>query len=162
VSDDRARDTILPPAKDRRWDIDERGDGVADATEQAARIAELQTHAERPLWIAEQPDVHLWPHLERAIRAPGSPWTGVDWSIDGDGRLIVDLAHPPIEGDRLRAGLQVEVLKLLGHVVESSTYLEIERQGEDVLVVDVVTGVLDDQSQFRAHGHTLRFRVTAR
>jgi hypothetical protein len=162
VSDVRADDAIPRPSKDRRWDIDARGDGVADASALGARIDELRAHTVRPLWVAEEPDVHLWPHLERAIRATDSPWTGFDWSIDGDGRLVVELAHPLVEGDRPRAALQVEVLKLLGHVVESSTYLEIERQGDGVLVVDVVTGVLDDQSPFKAHGHTLRFRVAAR
>jgi hypothetical protein len=157
----REPDTIPPPSKDRRWDIDERGDGVADAAAESARIERLRAHAERPLWIAEQPDVHLWPHLERAIAEPGSPWTDVAWSIDGDGRMVVDLVHPPVEGDRRRAELQAELLKLLGFVVESSTYLEIEqRNDDDTLVVDVVTGVLDDQSPFKAHGHTLRFRVT--
>jgi hypothetical protein len=157
------RDTIPPPSKDRRWDIDERGDGVTDAAAESARIERLRAHAQRSLWIAEQPDVHLWPHIERAIAAPGSPWSGVDWSIDRDGRLIVDLVHPPIEGDRQRAALQAEVLKLLGYVIESSTYVEIEeRHDEEALVVDVVTGVLDDQSPFKAHGHVVRFRVSIR
>jgi hypothetical protein len=160
---DQEGDTIPPPSKDRRWDVDERGDGIADAAAQSTRIDQLRDHAKRPLWIAEQADIHLWPHLERAIAAPGSPWTGVDWSIDAEARLVVDLVHPPVDGDRQRATLQAEVLKLLGYVVEGSTYLEIEERDDDeTLVVDVVTGVLDDQSPFKAHGHTLRLRVTSR
>jgi hypothetical protein len=160
---DQEGDTIPLPSKDRRWDVDERGDGIADAAAQSTRIDQLRDHAERPLWIAEQADIHLWPHLERAIAAPGSPWTGVDWSIDAEARLVVDLVHPPVDGDRQRATLQAEVLKLLGYVVEGSTYLEIEERDDDeTLVVDVVTGVLDDQSPFKAHGHTLRLRVTSR
>ena len=163
MSDSRARDTIPPPSKDRRWDIDESGDGAADATALAARIEELRAHAVRPMWVAEEPDVHLWPHLERAIRAADPPWTGADWSIDDEGRLVVDLVRAQVEGDRQRAALQVDVLKLLGSVVEGATYIEIVgRPEEDVLVADVVTGVLDDQSPFKAHGHTLRIRVTTR
>ena len=163
MSDSLRRTEIPPQAKDRRWDIDDRGDGIADAATQSARIDELRAHAERPLWVAEEPDVHLWPHLERAVRESGSPWTGADWSIDDDGRLVVDLAHPPVEGDRPQAALQAEVLKLIGFVVEGSTYLEVDdRRADGELVVDVVTGVLDDQSPFKAHGHTLRFRVTTR
>lgn len=163
MSDHAERNEIPSPSKDRRWDVDERGDGTADATAYSARIEQLRAHAERSLWVAEQPDVHLWPHLERAIAAPGSPWAGVDWSIDRDGRLIVDLVHPPVEGDRGRAALQAEVLKLLGYVIESSTYVQIEeRRDEEALVFDVVTGVLDDQSPFKAHGHVVRFRVSIR
>lgn len=152
---------IPPPSKERRWDIDERGDGIGDARSEAARIDQLRAHAERPTWIAEQPEIHLWPHLERAIKASGSSWTDADHSIDADGTLIVDLVHPPIDGERARAGLQAEVLRLLGFVVEGATFVEIEeRQADDSLVVDVVTGTLDDQTPFKAHGHTLRFRVS--
>jgi hypothetical protein len=163
MEDDQDRGAIPPPSKDRRWDIDERGDGVADAAALSGRIEQLREHAIRPTWVAEQPDVHLLPHLERAIAAPGWTWTGVDWLIDDDGRLIIELTHPPVEGDRGRATLQAEVLKLLGYIVESATYLEIEeRHDDETLIVDVVTGVMDDQSPFKAHGHTLRFRVMVR
>jgi hypothetical protein len=155
------REPIPPPSKERRWDIDERGDGVSDAAVPATRIEELQRHAERPRWIAEQPEIHLWPHLERAIHADGSAWVGAGHSTDPDGRFVVDLVHERMSGDRVRATLQADVLALLGLVVESATFIEIEeRASDDPLVVDVVTGVLDDQSPFKAHGHTIRFRVT--
>ena len=159
----RERDANPSPSKGRRWDIDERGDGIGDAGPQAARIDQLRAHAERPMWIAEEPETHLWPHLERAINAPGSQWTEADHSVDAEGRLIVLLVHPPVDGDRARAGLQAEVLKLVGLVVEGATFVEIEeRHADDSLVVDVVTGMLDDQTPFKAHGHTLRFRVSTR
>ena len=155
------RETIPPPSKERRWDIDERGDGVADATAAAGRIDELRAHANRPRWVAEEPDLHLWPHLDRAIKANGSPWLGGAHSIDSDGRFVVDLVRAPASDDRARAALRGDVLRLLGLVAESATFIEIdERQGDEQLVVDVVTGVLDDQSPFKAHGHTIRFRVT--
>jgi 2-polyprenyl-6-methoxyphenol hydroxylase-like FAD-dependent oxidoreductase len=32
--------------------------------------------------------------------------------------------------------------------------------GFDSLVIDIVTGMLDDQTPFKAHGQTLRFQVT--
>jgi 2-polyprenyl-6-methoxyphenol hydroxylase-like FAD-dependent oxidoreductase len=32
--------------------------------------------------------------------------------------------------------------------------------GFDSLVIAIVTGTLDDQTPFKAHGHTLRFQVT--
>jgi hypothetical protein len=152
---------IPPPSKTRRWDIDERGVGVADAAAAAARIDELRAHAERAGWVAEEPEVHLWPHFERAINAEGSPWLGATHAIDPDGRFVVDLVHAPVADDRARATLQADIVGLLGQVVEPTTFIEIEgRQRDGHVVVDVVTGVLDDQSPFKAHGHTIRFRAT--
>ncbi len=155
------RERIPPPSKERRWDIDDRGEGVADAAAAAGRIDDLRTHAERPGWVAEEPEAHLWPHFDRAINADGSPWLRAEHSTDPDGRFVVDLVHAPVADDRARAALRADVLRLLGLVVESATFIEIEeRPGDDHLIVDVVTGVLDDQSPFKAHGHTIRFRVT--
>lgn len=155
------REPIPPPSKARRWDIDERGDGVADAAAAAGRIDELRAHAERSGWVAEEPEAHLWPHFERAITADGSPWLGAKHSTDPDGRFVVDLVHAPVADDRARAALHADVFHLLSLVAESATFIEIEERRDDAqLVMDVVTGVLDDQSRFKAHGHTIRFRAT--
>lgn len=155
------REPTPPPSKERRWDIDERGEGVADAAAAAGRIDELRAHAERPGWVTEEPEAHLRPHLDRAINAGGSPWLGAGHSIDPDGRFVVDLVHAPVAENRARAAVQADVLHLVGLIAESATFIEIEERLRDGrLVVDVVTGVLDDQSPFKAHGHTIRFRVT--
>ena len=154
-------ESVPTPSKDRRWDIDERGDGVADAKDAAARIDVLRAHAARPRWVAEDPEIHLWPHFDRAISADRSPWIRAGHSIDPDGRFVVDLVHTPVSDNRSRAALKVDVLHLLGQVIESATFIEIgEGHIDEEFVVDVVTGVLDDQSPFKAHGHTVRFRVT--
>jgi hypothetical protein len=161
VDIEHERTSIPPPSKERRWDIDERGEGIGDASAEARRVDDLRAHAERPGWVTEEPEAHLWPHLERAIQEPGSPWVSADHAIDRDGRLIVDLVHAPAEGDRARAGVQADVLRLVGLVIEGATFVEIEERGlDDTHVIDVVTGMLDDQTPFKAHGHTLRFRVT--
>ena len=34
--------------------------------------------------------------------------------------------------------------------------------GESVVEVDLVTGMLDDETAFRTHGHTVRLRISAR
>jgi hypothetical protein len=160
VDVERERASIPPPSKERRWDIDERGEGVADAGAEARRIDDLRGHAERLGWVTEEPEAHLWPHLERAIEEPGSPWVSAAHSVDVDGRLIVDLVHAPDAGDLARAGLQADALRLVGLVIEGATFVEIEERGlDDTLVMDIVTGMLDDQTPFKAHGHTLRFRV---
>ena len=162
MDDVRERESTPPPSKDRRWDTDERGEGVADAARLAPRIGELERLAREPRWISEEPDHHLWPHVERVISAPGSPWTTSGQSIDSDGTLVIDLVHTPVDGARARALRQAEVLKLLGFVIEGTTYIEIEERKDDKLVVDVVTGVRDDQTAFKTHGHSIRFRVTTK
>jgi hypothetical protein len=156
-----ARASIPPPSKERRWDIDERGEGVGDAGAEARRIDDLRAHAERPGWVTEEPEAHLWPHLERAIQEAGSPWVSADYSVDVDGRLIVDLVHAPVDGDPAPAGLQADALRLVGLIIEGATFVELEERGfDDTVVIDIVTGMLDDQTPFKAHGHTLRLRVT--
>ena len=154
---------MAPSSKERRWDIDDRGEGVADAMVAAGRIAELRIHAEKPRWVTEEPEIHLWPHIDRAIRTAGSPWLVGTGSTDGDGRLVIELVHEPVEEERTRAVVVADTLRLLGLVVESATFLEIaESVANDPITIDVVTGVLDDQTPFRAHGHTLRLRVATR
>jgi hypothetical protein len=161
VDVERERASIPSPSEKRRWDIDERGEGVGDAGVEARRIDDLRAHAERPGWITEEPEAHLWPHLERAIQEPGSPWITADHSVDVDGRLVVDLVHSPVEGDREHARLHSDALRLVGLVIEGATFVEIEeRDSDETLVMDIVTGMLDDQTPFKAHGHTLRFQVT--
>ena len=49
-----------------RWDADDRFVGVADASGFAAAIEELAALAHWPGWVAEDPDVHLVPHLTAA------------------------------------------------------------------------------------------------
>ena len=101
------------------------------------------------------------PGQERHLRFAGSPWTGAQWSTDPDGRLVIDLRPRRVDGDPPWAELRADVLRRVGAVIESTTYIEADRRmADDALVVDVVTGVLDDQSPFKAHGHTIRFRVT--
>jgi hypothetical protein len=56
--------------------------------------------------------------------------------------------------------LHGDVFRLLGLVLEGASFVEVDqRRSDDALVVDVVTGLLEDQTPFRSHGHTIRFRV---
>jgi hypothetical protein len=57
--------------KERRWDVDERGRGVADAGALAPGVRELVDALAIEGWVAEQPEAHLLPHIERACREAG-------------------------------------------------------------------------------------------
>src|SRR5215475_14724854 len=50
----------------KRWDTDDRFTGVADASAFAPAVEELAELARRPRWVAEDPELHLAPHLRRA------------------------------------------------------------------------------------------------
>ena len=159
----------MEPDRSRRWDTDERGTGVADATAELPRIAALRAHAGRTSWVAEEPEAHLWPHLERAIRTPGSPWRSATWLIDADGRLVVDLEYVADDADRPLAAVRADAFALVGHVAETSSFIRVAEMAETngtaassgppVVLVDVVTGLLDDETSFASHGHTLRLRI---
>jgi hypothetical protein len=157
------------PDRTRRWEDDERGTGVADATAAVPRIAGLLAHAGRNDWIAEQPEAHLWPHLERAIATPGSPWRNASWTIDGEGRLVVELEHVGSERDRPIAELRADAFALVGQVAEISTFVRVvgppevggslSTGAQAAVEVEVVTGMLDDETSFASHGHTIRLRI---
>src|SRR5689334_9702012 len=48
----------------KRWDGDERGHGVGDAAQLVAGASELVAAFGRSAWVAEQPEIHLRPHVE--------------------------------------------------------------------------------------------------
>ncbi len=165
----------MPPDKPRRWDTDERGHGVADARSLAPRIEALAEHARRTDWVAEDPEAHLWPPIERAMARAGSPWASARRSVDAQGRLVVELDHVGEGGEggeggeSPRARLRADALALVGEVAEASTFVRVldadgAAPGSEpgVAVIDMVTGLLDDETSFASHGHTLRLRVTAR
>jgi len=144
----------------RRWDGDERGEGIADARPFAPGVEELLGATRRPGWVAEQPEVHLLPHLERACES--LPLQLLDARASVDGSFDVDLRWT---GEAQRFGdVRVAVFALVGSFAEPSTYVgqlrsESKEEG-DSLVFEIVTGFLEGQSSFTPHGHTVRVCVT--
>ena len=147
------------PGKDLRWDGDLRGDGVASAARLAERLGELRAAAQGPSWVAEDPELHLWPKLIKAVEAEGSAWTAVRHTVDQSGTLEVELRHASSPAGRM-VSLRRDVLALAGEVIEGASYIEINDDHAGGFTVDIVTGMLDDQTPFRSHGHTLRFVIT--
>jgi hypothetical protein len=144
-----------------RWDGDERGDGVADAAKFVNGAAELITAMQRPNWVAEQPEVHLLPHLEQACEP--LPLEILDARTMADGSYEVHLGWT---GDEPGVGaIRASIFSLLGGIAESSSYIRQRRRGANegpgpALTYEVVTGIVDDVP-FQPHGHTLRLSVAA-
>ena len=144
---------------DRRWDGDERGDGVADAAQLADGAAELVAAMRRPNWVAEQPEVHLLAHLEGACES--LPFEILETRTLDDGSFDVQLAWTGVEAGV--GSIRAAIFSLLGVISEPVSYIRQRRMessdGSDVtLAFDVVTGILDEMP-FKPHGHTLRLSV---
>jgi len=159
-----------------RWDGDERGVGVTDATALVPRIDALRDAAAGPDWVAEDPAGHLLPHLERAIDRPGSPWRSLGHHEDATGCLVVDLEWIDPGAERPDAHVRVDAMALLGEIAEGSTFVRVTRPDEGGGVeegvagsaepsrtqLDIVTGSVDDETRFAGHGHTVRLRIVSR
>jgi hypothetical protein len=143
-----------------RWDGDERGEGVADATGFVAGVAELVEGMRNPSWVAEEPDVHLLPHVERACRT--LLLEVEDARLSSDGSFEVRLSWT---GHAWRVGeIRAAVFALVGSFAEIATYVRQRRltteNGDEALLFEIVTGVLDDgDNVFAPHGHAVQIRV---
>jgi hypothetical protein len=143
-------------ARPPRWDPDERGIGVADARAHLARLDALRAAAAEDGWVAEAPETHLLPHVQRQVHDGGA------WAIDGtttepDGTFVVDLRWTGAP-DADRRAIRVAAYGLIGSIAEGITAIAEVREPTG-LVFEVVTGMLAGQSAFAPHGHTLRLRI---
>jgi hypothetical protein len=137
-----------------RWDIDERGHGITDARWLAPDAEALLAAITAPDWIAEDPDAHLLPHLERAVAEPTSPWQLARWR-DEAGVLVLELRW---QGDTAR-GLRADAFALLGEIAEAATLVRERPTMDGMTTFDLVTGMLDGDGAFATHGHTVRLIV---
>ena len=144
-----------------RWDGDERGEGVADATGFVAGVSELVHAMRSPSWVAEEPGTHLLPHIERACRT--LPLEVENARLTADGSFDVRLSWT---GQGWRVGeIRAAVFALVGSFAEIATYVRQRRvtteNGEETLLFEIVTGILDDgDNVFAPHGHTVRISVS--
>ncbi len=138
---------------DHRWDGDERGDGVGDAARFVDGATELIAAMRRPNWVAEQPEVHLLPHLEQACKPLPLEILAARTMEDGSYEVQLDWT-----GDEPGVGaIRATIFSLLGGITEPSTYVR-QHRTDVALTFDVVTGIVDDVP-FKPHGHTLRLSV---
>jgi hypothetical protein len=136
----------------KRWDTDERFTGVADASLFAAGLERLAALARRPGWVAEDPEVHLVPHL-RGARVAGLLL--LDWRSGEDGVLDVTAQCSP--GDS-RRDIRRRAWALIGTIAEPMASVREHRAG-DAVIFDVITGIPDDPGPFATHGHALRLTL---
>ena len=135
----------------RRWDGDERGTGIAGGEAHAPHTRRLLEALEAPDWVAEEPEVHLRPHLEHAALALGFGLRST--ALDG-ATYEVRLTWL---GEKSRRSVRRAAWALIGSVAEESTHVA-EWVDEDAVVFDVATGTVGSPV-FAPHGHLLRLRI---
>ena len=136
----------------RRWDGDERGRGIAGGASHVPHARRLVQALELPDWVAEDPEIHLLPHLERAALGLGFGLGGA--AMDG---ATYELRLTWL-GDQGRRPLRRAAHALVGAVAEESTHV-VEWVDGDTVVFDVATGMVADEAHFAPHGHLLRLRI---
>lgn len=143
----------------RRWDDDKRGHGVADARQLVTGARDLVAAFDAPNWVAEDPDLHLKPHVDAWLQADGR--LGLTRAYTDDrGALILDLSW--LGGPAGPGEVRAAVYALVGRFAESATYVRQRRDENDrpvpKLRFEVGTGELD--GAFASHGHTVLITVT--
>ena len=144
------------------WDEDERGHGVGDAAQLVAGAGELVAAFSQSEWVAEQPEIHLRPHLDA--------WCQRDQRLaligahsDDKGAYVVDLEWRGAIGSVGEA--RAAVFSLVGSFAESATYVRqrrVSRHGDGSVMklrFEVGTGELAPDTRFAPHGHVVVISV---
>ena len=140
-----------------RWDTDTRGRGIGSGAALRPDAERLVARLDEADWVAEDPQVHLLPHLRRALERADSPLRLVSAAADADGTYVVDLdwaGAPPDWLTRRQAAFA-----LVGTIAETATYVR-QRKADGRLELEVATGQLEGDGPFASHGHTLLLRLS--
>ena len=101
-------------------------------------------------WVAEEPEAHLLPHIERACADSGLELLGHE--LDGAVFVVrigwTEAAAPP-RRDRRPSGSSARSPRPRPASVSAT----------DSLTYEVVTGMLDGDSPFAPHGHMVRIEL---
>ncbi len=133
---------------DHRWDGDDRGDGVADATALAPGVYELAAAVTIAKWVAEEPEVHLLPHICDACAQAGLELLGHE--LDG-AVCVVRIAW---RNDGRPADARQAAYRIVGSFAEAAT--SVRQRGN---AFEVVTGLLAPDTPFKPHGHMVRIEL---
>jgi hypothetical protein len=135
-----------------RWDIDERGRGVASAAQAVPDLDRLREAMLIDDWVSEDPDAHLLPHMRRVCDERG-------WKLER-----AEIVDDVLEVDAVTPGSypspRESAYALLGSFAEASTHV-VERSTDVRRDVElfITTGMLEGDGRFAPHGHTVRVRV---
>ncbi len=144
----------------RRWVDDQRGHGVGDAAQLIPGAKELVAGFSQSDWVAEQPEVHLRPHVEAWCRRDQRLALVEENTNDGHA-YILDLEWRG--ANRSVGEARAAVFSLIGSFAESATYVRQRRVNGDGsmknLRFEVGTGELAPDARFAPHGHVVVINV---
>jgi hypothetical protein len=143
-----------------RWEGDETGRGVGDAERLVAGASDLVAAFQEPLWVAEHPEDHLLPHVERWCQDDGRLVLRTT-STDDQHTFVLDLEW---RGEPTGVGqARAAVFSLIGSFAESATYVRQRRSLSESngsrLRFEIGTGELAPDARFQPHGHTVVINV---
>jgi hypothetical protein len=145
-----------------RWDGDDRGHGNGSAAQLVSGAGELVAAFSQPTWVAEQPELHLLPHVEAWCRQDRRlALTSAE--TDATHVYILDLEWRGAAGGVGAA--RTAVFSLIGSFAESATYVRQRRAASDgggsalKLQFEVGTGELAPEASFEPHGHVVLINV---
>ena len=139
----------------KRWDNDERGQGIASGEAFSGNLTELARLMADPGWVAEEPEAHLLPHIEAACAQPGSPLQLLGARSEGE-IFVVDLATT--RQDVSIGEIRQAAVALAAAFAEQSTHIRQRRDG-DLVEFDIATGTAPADAGFAPHGHLVRLRI---
>jgi hypothetical protein len=139
----------------RRWDTDERGHGLASGQAFSPNVAELAEAIGDPEWVAEDPELHLLPHLVAACSEADAPLRIASFRSEGE-VFVVELEAR--DGTDPIGELRRAAVALTATIAEESTHIR-QRKKDGVIEFDVVTGSVAPETRFAPHGHLVRLRI---
>jgi hypothetical protein len=145
-----------------RWDGDDRGQGIGDAAQLVSGASELVAAFREPAWVAEQPELHLLPHIEAWCERDGRLALTSAHTNDADA-YVLDVEWRDATGSVGAA--RAAVFSLIGSFAESATYVRQRRVAVDgdgsamKLQFEVGTGELAPDARFEPHGHVVLINV---
>jgi hypothetical protein len=108
-----------------------------------------------PVWVTEDPEAHLLPHLVAACSEADAPLRIT--SVRSEGEIfVVELET----GDGLDSiGEQRRAaVALVATIAEESTHIR-QRKKNGVIEFDLATGSVASETRFAPHGHLVRLRI---
>ena len=140
----------------RRWDDDERGHGISDAAQLLPGARELVAAFSQSDWVAEQPEIHLRPHVEAWCQRD-ERLALIEDDTDDTGAYILGLEWRG--ANRSVGEARAAVFSLIGSFAESATYVRQLRVNGDRSTIklrfEVGTGELAPDARFAPHGHVV-------